>query len=73
MENKGELNLGGVQVSGMLHYARVVAVVSVFDDRLKEVSKHLMRNKNILRLSFSCLTSKTKNNNKKKHEALRKH
>lgn len=42
---KEELNLGSVQVSWMLHCARVVAVVSVFDHRLKELSKHLMRNK----------------------------
>lgn len=57
---KEEMNLGGVQVSGMFHCAGVVAVVSVFDHRLKELSKHLMRNKNILRLSFSCLTAKKK-------------
>lgn len=34
-------HLGGIQVSGVCHGSGVVAVVPVFDDRVKEVSKHL--------------------------------
>lgn len=34
-------HLGGIQVSGVCHGSGVVAVVSVFDDGVKELSKHL--------------------------------
>lgn len=40
----GELrgkHLGGIQVSGVCHGSGVVAVVPVFDDGVKELSKHL--------------------------------
>lgn len=38
---KEQCNLGSIQVSGMLHCARVIAIVSVFDHRVKDLSKHL--------------------------------
>lgn len=50
---KGRLNLGGIKVGGMLHCARVVAVVSVLDHRHKELSKHLMTRNKMKRLTFS--------------------
>lgn len=50
---KERLNLGGIKVSGMLHCARVVAVVSVLDHRHKELSKHLMTRKKMKTLTFS--------------------
>lgn len=34
--------LGGIQVSGVLHCARVIAIVSVLDNRVKELSKYLI-------------------------------
>lgn len=37
-------NLGSVQVGGMLHYARVVTIVSVLDDGVEELSEHLTGN-----------------------------
>lgn len=35
------MDLGGIQVSGMCHGSGVIAVVPVFDDRVKEFSKYL--------------------------------
>lgn len=35
-------HLGGIQVSGVRHGSGVVAVVPVFDDRVKEFSEHLI-------------------------------
>lgn len=38
-------HLGSVQVGGVFHRARFVAIVSVLDNRVKELSKHLMERK----------------------------
>lgn len=45
--NKGlkrsKYNLGSIQVSWVLHCARVIAIVSVLDNRVKKLSKHLIK------------------------------
>lgn len=45
--------LGSIQVSGMLHCARVVSIVSILDNRVKELSKHLMGK---IKLSFPLIS-----------------
>ena len=37
----GESDLGGVQVSGVLHGFGIVAIVSILDDWIKQFSEHL--------------------------------
>ncbi len=41
-DEKCGCNLGSIQVSGVLHCARVIAIVSILDHRVKELTKHLM-------------------------------
>lgn len=36
-----EWNLAGLQVGGMLHGVGIIAVVSLFDDRVQQICKHL--------------------------------
>lgn len=40
-EIKTDVHLGGIQVSGMLHSLWVIAIVSILDYRIKDISKHL--------------------------------
>lgn len=39
--NEEKCNLGSIQVSGVLHCARVITIVSLLDNRVKELSEHL--------------------------------
>lgn len=43
-EIKTDMHLGGIQVGGMLHGPWVIPIVSVFDYRIKDFSKHLQHN-----------------------------
>lgn len=45
-------NLGSIQVSGVLHCTGVIAIVSILDDRVKNLSKHLMEKVNTVSFSL---------------------
>ena len=45
MHKTKECHLRCIQVSGVLHCARVIPIVSILDHRVKELSKHLMGKK----------------------------